>query len=335
MTTRSIQDLDRLVQAGDVAAAAECGLRLLNGEWGRPYQQRGAELIAAAAEAGNGEAVALLAMMAGAGVFRPQNWEQALDCLVQSAGLGWKQAQAQLALLCADRELAQRASGLNPEPGLWRELRRAVDIAAWIASPPKQSISDSPKIRRIEQFIPAGVCSWMIMRGRGKLRRAEVYGAQGEARLDPGRTNSETDFSIVEVDLVLLLLRARIGSATGLPTAVMELTKVLHYAPGQRFDPHYDYIDPQAPGFADEIAARGQRIATLLVYLNEEYEGGETAFPHLGLRHRGRRGDALLFANVDALSRPDPRTLHAGLPPGSGEKWLLSQWIRDRSPAEG
>ena len=45
--------------------------------------------------------------------------------------------------------------------------------------------------------------------------------------------------------------------------------------------------------------------------------------------HRGGRGDALVFFNLDEAGQPDPRTLHAGLAPTRGEKWLLSQWIRD------
>lgn len=69
---------------------------------------------------------------------------------------------------------------------------------------------------------------------------------------------------------------------------------------------------------------------TFLIYLNEEYEGGETAFPAIGLRYRGRAGDALFWANLDQQQLPDPLTLHAGLPPTSGEKWVFSQWIRER-----
>ena len=69
------------------------------------------------------------------------------------------------------------------------------------------------------------------------------------------------------------------------------------------------------------------------MYLNDDYEGGETEFPAIGLRYRGRRGDALLFANVDIVGNPDRRSIHAGLPPTRGEKWLLSQWIRNRTPA--
>jgi len=133
------------------------------------------------------------------------------------------------------------------------------------------------------------------------------------------RTNSETDFNIVESDLPLLLVRARIAEATGLPTAIMELSKVLHYSAGQQFGLHYDFIDPITPALAAEVAERGQRMATLLIYLNDEFAGGETSFPEIGLCFKGKIGDALFFANVDTEGRPDPRTLHAGLAPATGE----------------
>jgi hypothetical protein len=94
-----------------------------------------------------------------------------------------------------------------------------------------------------------------------------------------------------------------------------------------------DFFDPAIPSQATDMAVNGQRVATALVYLNDEgLEGGETDFPTLGIRHRGAKGDALVFFNVDAAGQPDRRTLHAGLPPTGGEKWLLSQWIRDRTP---
>jgi len=155
----------------------------------------------------------------------------------------------------------------------------------------------------------------------------------GSGVVAESRTNRETDFNIVQADIVLTLLRARIGAATGLPPAAMELSKVLHYAVGQQFAPHFDYLDAGAPGLAAEIQRQGQRLATFLIYLNDDFDGGETEFHAIGLRHRGRRGDALMFANVDLAGQPDRRTLHSGRAPTRGEKWLFSQWIRDRVPA--
>lgn len=78
------------------------------------------------------------------------------------------------------------------------------------------------------------------------------------------------------------------------------------------------------------MAGHGQRILTFLLYLNDDFEGGETEFPLAGIRHKGKKGDALFFWNVHPDGRLDRQTLHAGLPPGIGEKWLLSQWVRNK-----
>ena len=62
------------------------------------------------------------------------------------------------------------------------------------------------------------------------------------------------------------------------------------------------------PTYAEEIAQRGQRVVTFLVYLNDDYGGGETAFPRLGISHKGRRGEGLFFVN--ALARRRRRRAH-------------------------
>jgi hypothetical protein len=110
----------------------------------------------------------------------------------------------------------------------------------------------------------------------------------------------------------------------------MEPSQALHYAPGEQFEPHYDFLEPDVPGHVASIERRGQRIATVLLYLNEGYEGGETDFPILQLRRRGRTGGVLAFRNTDAAGWPDRRMFHAGLAPTSGEKWILSQWVRSK-----
>jgi len=327
--------MESATRAGDVQALTRLGRQLLGGEGETFDPVRGAQLLEAAAGQDGAEAAAHMAVLCGAGVCRPQNWSEALDYLQLAAERGSTSAQGQLELLCADRELVAAYGGAGGrDPADWLRLREAVSIVDWLEPPERQVISESPRIRRMDGFLSSEVCGWLIERARGQLARARIYSTDGNgAAVANTRTNSETDFNIVQSDLVLVLVRARIAAATGLPPAVMELTKVLHYSVGERFDLHYDYIDPAVPGFAAELAARGQRLATFLVYLNDAYEGGQTHFPRVGLSHRGAAGSALFFANVDTSGRPDPSTLHAGLAPTHGEKWLLSQWIRDRSPA--
>jgi prolyl 4-hydroxylase len=101
----------------------------------------------------------------------------------------------------------------------------------------------------------------------------------------------------------------------------------MRYQPGEEFQPHFDYLEPAL------VKTQGQRIATFLLYLNDDYVGGETHFVCTNQYLRGAAGDALFWANVTENNQPDGLTLHAGRAPEEGTKWVFSQWIRDRSSA--
>ena len=120
------------------------------------------------------------------------------------------------------------------------------------------------------------------------------------------------------------LVNARISLVTGAPVIHQEVTNILHYARAQEYSAHYDFYPPEV------AAQKGQRVATMLVYLNDAYEGGETEFPKLNWRFKGKAGDALLFFSLSPEGLPESASLHAGLPVTKGDKWLLSKWIRDR-----
>ena len=91
---------------------------------------------------------------------------------------------------------------------------------------------------------------------------------------------------------------------------------------GKELTPHIDNQDTHQ-------YSTPWRTYSSLVYLNDDFAGGETNFPRIGLSHLGAKGDAVLFRNVDATGAPDHDTMHAGMPPTSGEKWVFSQWIRE------
>ncbi|HVV64565.1 MAG TPA: 2OG-Fe(II) oxygenase [Rhizomicrobium sp.] len=96
---------------------------------------------------------------------------------------------------------------------------------------------------------------------------------------------------------------------------------------GPKLCPAFRLSGPVASAHCRDDRA-GQRVATFLVYLNDDFDAAETSFLRLDWRYRGQKGDAILFWNVDQAGVPDSATLHAGLAPTRGEKWLLSQWIR-------
>ncbi|MHB8286545.1 MAG: 2OG-Fe(II) oxygenase [Caulobacteraceae bacterium] len=308
--------------AGYVPAMTFLAGRLLTGRGAAPAPVDGVALMAMAAQAGGADANTMMATLVAAGFGVRQDWARALDHLQRAADLGAVRAQGQLRVLAG-----ASASG----PADWAALRAAVDLAPWFAPAAKRSLSEAPRVRAIEGFASPAVCDWLVARGRVLARPAMVFDtATGGPRQADARSNSAAPFDIVQSDLVTLLVQAKIAATLGIPMQMMEPVQVLHYKTGQEFSPHVDHLDVTVPGYAADVALRGQRIATFLLYLNDDFEGGETHFPKIGLTHRGRRGDAMYFANIDVATRPDPLTLHAGLPPTAGEKWLLSQWMRDR-----
>jgi prolyl 4-hydroxylase len=101
---------------------------------------------------------------------------------------------------------------------------------------------------------------------------------------------------------------------------------VLRYQPGAQYLPHHDYFDPAQPGATSILARGGQRLATLVMYLNTPEAGGATTFPDVGLEVAPIKGNAVFFS----YSRPDAatRTLHGGAPVQAGEKWVATKWLR-------
>jgi prolyl 4-hydroxylase len=183
-------------------------------------------------------------------------------------------------------------------------------------------VSESPWIAGVKNFATAEVCDWLIARARSRLRPARIYDEEaGEHRASSGRTNSLAPFRRPERDIIVAILRARVAAVTQLSVQAMQNPHILNYTVGQEFRPHFDTPeDPNEPGFR-------RRVLTFLLALNDDYEGGETAFLRTKGKWKGRKGGALFFSNVGPDGLLDRRTLHAGLPVTRGEKWMLSQWI--------
>ncbi|QHO40354.1 putative prolyl 4-hydroxylase [Arachis hypogaea] len=160
--------------------------------------------------------------------------------------------------------------------------------------------------------------------------------------------NGEQWVEVVSWSLELLFIiiswniEKKIADFTFIPVEHGEGLQVLHYEVGQKYEPHYDY-------FQDEFNTKngGQRIATVLMYLTDVEEGGETVFPAAkgnfsslpwwnelsdcgkkGLSIKPKRGDALLFWSMRPDATLDPSSLHGGCPVIKGNKWSSTKWMR-------
>jgi hypothetical protein len=304
---------------GSGTAMLRLGRRLLIGDGLDADPQEGIALVEAAAESGEAEAFNLLATLTAAGAWTAQSWPRALDLLAQAAELGSCDAREQLAILAP-------AGGSTD----WRALRDNIDLESFVVPSQPQQISEQPRVWRADGFATPAQCDRLVARARGKLAPAKMYNrARGTVQFEAMRTNSEFLFDITQSGVVLVLMRIKIGLLVSLPPPHMEPPQILHYAPGQELRAHFDFLRGDRQSYGRDGGYSGDRLVTFLLYLNDGYEGGETEFLKTALRHKGRKGDALFFANLRG-GRPDPMSLHCGSPVASGEKWLFSQWIHDR-----
>jgi prolyl 4-hydroxylase len=331
----AIDLLANAAQRGDVAATTQLAKRIILGDRAPRLRKQGIGLLGDAVKMGGAEAAARLAVIHAAGFDAPPDWRAALHLLMLAAERGWKRAQAQLEVLASmlgngpstpQFDSVHATTARSPRSLVEETALRELLIPATGAV-----VHDDPRICAFPKFVSEPVCDHLIERARPKLERARVYDADRQTDfVDESRTNSAAAFNIMEADLVHLMVQARMSVGCGQPVNHMEAATVLHYAVGETIGTHYDFVDPAHPGYAEEIRRFGHRVITFLVYLNAGYEGGETVFPRLGVSHPGRRGEGLFFVNTHADGRADLRTLHSGLPPTRGEKWVFSQFVRNR-----
>lgn len=323
---QAVSTLAAAAARGDAEAMIGLAKRLITGDRAPLLPTHGVSLLFDAMRVGAAEASLKLANLAALGVYMQQSWGNALEFLVFAAERGSQSARGQLCTLAR-----QQFIEVAPAGG-WRGITQQIDLAALLSPLDGFPVRDPRLIRAFPSLLTSEACDWLVGRARAKLQRALIYDpASAQDAVHHTRTNSVSAFDLMDADLVQIAMQHRMAATVGLPVHHMEAPTILHYQVGQQFSDHFDFVDPGIVNYHEEIARRGERVFTFLVYLNDDYAGGETDFRLLNLRYKGRRGEGLLFTNALPNGRPDTRMLHAGLPPTTGEKWIVSQFIRNRA----
>jgi prolyl 4-hydroxylase len=298
------------------------------------------ELRAVVAAHGEGAAVRLVEQRAGAGdagaltmlghwrlfgTYVPRDLAAGRRLIAEAARQGDRDAAL------VEVALVANGVGAAPDPARAAELLAAIDhpeaaaqrrllADADRAIPKSTVLREKPYVARLDGLWSAGECDHVIAKATPRMQPSWVVDpASGRRVRNPVRTSDGTNFGPLDEDIVLHLLNERLARATGTVWAQGEPLHVLRYEPGQEYRWHVDAL----PGVAN------QRTTTVLVYLSDGFDGGETAFEG-GLTVRGRPGDAIVFSNVTADGRVDAETRHAGRPVTAGTKWLATRWIRAR-----
>jgi prolyl 4-hydroxylase len=249
--------------------------------------------------------------------------EAVLDAMKAS---GWED---EVALTAMDE--AMRARPDQPAtllPGL-PELRAGGASEVWAHDKHVKVLVQlhHPKVVVFADLLSAQECEALMAHALPRLSRSQtVVNATGASEVNEARTSQGMFFSRGENELCQRI-EARISALLHWPVENGEGIQVLRYAPGAEYKPHYDYFDPSQPGTPTILQRGGQRVGTLVMYLNTPQAGGATVFPDVGLDVQAIAGHAVFFAY--GLPHPSTKTLHGGAPVLSGDKWVATKWMRE------
>jgi prolyl 4-hydroxylase len=184
-----------------------------------------------------------------------------------------------------------------------------------------------PRVVVFGGFLSDDECDALVAAAGPRMTRSEtVINETGGNEVNAARTSDGMFFGRGESALCERI-EARIGALLNWPVVNGEGLQVLHYRPGAEYKPHHDYFDPAQPGMAAVLKRGGQRVGTLVMYLNTPLQGGGTVFPDVQLEVAPIKGNAVFFSYERAHA--STRTLHGGAPVIAGDKWVATKWLRE------
>lgn len=190
--------------------------------------------------------------------------------------------------------------------------------------------TDKPLIAVLEGVLSHAECDALMAAAQPRLTPSTIVDPRtGEHVVSPDRSSQGMFFRLAESPL-LAAIDARVSALMQMPMENGEGLQVLHYTPGAQSRPHFDFLVPNNEANQASIARSGQRVSTLVIYLNDVEAGGETLFPEVGLSVVPRKGNALYFEYCDSNGQLDGKTLHAAAEVLRGEKWVATKWMRQR-----
>lgn len=187
---------------------------------------------------------------------------------------------------------------------------------------------EKPFIVTFADVLSAQECDELVALAKPRLERSTVVDPAAGTAVPIKDRSSEGAFLNEAVDPLLARINRRLAELFGIPAEQGEDLHILRYGLTGEYKPHFDYFPAEQAGSQAHLRRGGQRMATLIVYLNDVGAGGETIFPEVSLSVLPIKGNAVYFEYTNARGQVDPLTLHGGAPVTGGEKWIVTKWWR-------
>jgi len=164
----------------------------------------------------------------------------------------------------------------------------------------------------IKQMISHEMCD-TILNSTAEFKPSTI----GDKIHDKNFRNSYT--ATLENESVENILAQKCMDILNFDEVYIEPPLVVHYKVGGFYKTHSD------------SRKKGHRPFTILLSLNDDYEGGETEFPNLDKKFKLNKGDALVFNNFNTDGTYTKLSRHNGQIVKSGEKWVCNLWVHKYS----
>lgn len=344
-TVRGLTRLRQAAEMGHPGAAFTIALKI----WQRIIPGSTKKIHTLLEQAGShGHSDALLTLASITALSYPNREERIAELLRRAAQTGtkgkliwviWQYLHRNRPLSAEDHDQNNQSPTEADQPGLLDFLRsEACADKGFPASYPvapdldRLILSTPITIKVKDGFISSAECRYLQHRIAPTLRPSTIYDPHsGQRRPDPIRSGQATNFAPWDLDPMCAHVLGRICHYCDRSPETAEALAALRYRARERYRPHCDWLPPEALK-NDPMSYAGQRIVTVLLYLNHVGKGGGTSFPKLSVDViEPQPGRLLYFTNVNHQSLPEPQAQHAGEPVLDGEKWVLALWFRAKA----
>jgi prolyl 4-hydroxylase len=183
-------------------------------------------------------------------------------------------------------------------------------------------------IHEFKNILSVDECNELIQLSKNKLTEATTLGT----KIKDYRV-AENTWLFEKTDLTDKIKNIVLDK-TGLPIDYQEGIHIVKYNIGGEYKEHHDFFHPNTDYYKSQIRKGGQRIYSCLFYLNDDFKGGETDFPKVKYKVEPELGKLIIWKNLNDDLSINLKSLHAGLPVISGEKWICVIWVRERKITE-
>ena len=177
----------------------------------------------------------------------------------------------------------------------------------------------------IDNILSSEECDDLIKYTKNKtLSESTIFNNYGNIINNKTRISKTTWFELNENDIISKCSNIA-KKITNKTDNNLEKIQLVYYPVGGYFKSHYD-----ATKNTKMNTYVTSREYTLLIYLNDVEEGGETVFPKLNLEIKPKKGKGIFFRTLDKNDEIIPESLHGGKPVIKGEKWICNNWIHNK-----